>query len=495
MGPLKPKSLSKKRYVLLVKDAYSKYRWMFTLRDKKAKSVAHHLNILVIQIKQLLGGSAKIQSVRTDNGSEFCNGTVDNWFIKRHIIHEKTAPYSPEENGLVERDFPFIKNKAMMLLKSSGLYDTHRCLWGEGMNHAVFLANRLPAHGISGSPLSMITARPYCYSPIPTFGQQCFMLVPKSMRAGKLDSPSVKGVFIGYSPDRAAKHYRILVNNIVRISKDVRFLKAVSNHERENISDDLDTPEKAVEDLPVEDMPSLELSAVELPTMDPPSLKLSTVELSTEEPPIEGSINAEYEMIEVPTGPDTGLNGGFWNGPIESRRNKPGVRESMSLRMMQMISYAVEKIDSDPKSEKEARLRSDWPQWENAIESELTSMEENKVLTPVRERKLPRGCNPIHTMIILKRKYDTDGKLVKYKARLVALGNYQKFGDSYNETYAPVVGMSVLRSVLANAAARDLEIHGMDVSTAFLNAKLEEEIYLSVRGKIYRASKSIYGLK
>ena len=53
-------------------------------------------------------------------------------------------------------------------------------------------------------------------------------------------------------------------------------------------------------------------------------------------------------------------------------------------------------------------------------------MEVNDVLRKINGNKLPKGCHPIRTMIILKRKFDTEGKLIKYKARLVALGNVSK---------------------------------------------------------------------
>ena len=72
----------------------------------------------------------------------------------------------------------------------------------------------------------------------------------------------------------------------------------------------------------------------------------------------------------------------------------------------------------------------------------------------------------------------TDGSVDKYKARLVIKGFRQNEGLDYFDTYSPMTRITSIRLVLAIAALRNLEIHQMDVKTAFLNGELEEEIYM-----------------
>ena len=66
------------------------------------------------------------------------------------------------------------------------------------------------------------------------------------------------------------------------------------------------------------------------------------------------------------------------------------------------------------------------------------------------------------------------------KARLVALGCRQMYGVDYLETFAPVVKLTTIRTLLALVAIMDLECEQMDVTTAFLNGDLDEEIYMQI---------------
>ncbi|KAL0437633.1 UNVERIFIED_CONTAM: Retrovirus-related Pol polyprotein from transposon TNT 1-94 [Sesamum radiatum] len=114
------------------------------------------------------------------------------------------------------------------------------------------------------------------------------------------------------------------------------------------------------------------------------------------------------------------------------------------------------------------------------------------------------GSTPLGCKWILKRKYKADGSIDKYKARLVAKGFKQKEGFDFFDTYSPVTRITSIRVLIAIAALYDLEIHQMNVKTAFLNGELDEEIYMEqpegfvVPGqekKVCRLVKSLYGLK
>ncbi|KAH7864181.1 hypothetical protein Vadar_026696 [Vaccinium darrowii] len=117
---------------------------------------------------------------------------------------------------------------------------------------------------------------------------------------------------------------------------------------------------------------------------------------------------------------------------------------------------------------------------------------------------LPPGSKPLGYKWIFKRKMKADGSIDKYKARLVIKGYRQKEGLDYFDTYSPVSRINSIRMIIAIAALRNLEIHQMDVKTAFLNGDLEEEIYMEQpegfsasgqEGKVCKLVRSLYGLK
>ena len=124
----------------------------------------------------------------------------------------------------------------------------------------------------------------------------------------------------------------------------------------------------------------------------------------------------------------------------------------------------------DPLTYEEAIQRDDSKAWQEAMESEIQSMYDNKVWTLV---DLPDGKRTIQCKWIFKRKMDLNGNMSTYKARLVAKGFSQIHGIDYEETFSPVAMFKSIRIMLAIAVFYDYEIWQMDVKIAFLNGKLE----------------------
>ncbi len=115
---------------------------------------------------------------------------------------------------------------------------------------------------------------------------------------------------------------------------------------------------------------------------------------------------------------------------------------------------------------------------------------------------LPAGRDTIGCKWVFLKKYDEDGNISRYKARLVAQGYSQIPGVDYTETFAPVVRLESVHATLGIAAIKDLKISQMDVKGAYLNGELEEEIYMRQpegyddgSGRVCRLHKTLYGLK
>ena len=158
-------------------------------------------------------------------------------------------------------------------------------------------------------------------------------------------------------------------------------------------------------------------------------------------------------------------------------------------------------LKAEPQTYKEVISSSEGLLWKEAIKSEIDSIMQNHTWELV---DLPLGSKPLGSKWIFKRKMKADGTIEKYKARLVIKGYKQKEGLDYFDTYSPVTRITSIRMILAIAALRNLEVHQMDVKTAFLNGDLEEEIYmeqpegcivLGQEKKVCKLVKSSCGLK
>ncbi|MDR3582009.1 MAG: reverse transcriptase domain-containing protein, partial [Candidatus Pacebacteria bacterium] len=131
----------------------------------------------------------------------------------------------------------------------------------------------------------------------------------------------------------------------------------------------------------------------------------------------------------------------------------------------------------DPLTIAEALSGRDRAKWLPAIKEEMRSHFKNHTWTLTR---LPKNhpSKPMGNMWVFKTKVDVNGVPVRWKARLVGKGFTQKAGVDYHETYSPTLMYKVLRLILILSAEWDYELKQMDVETAFLNARMEEEVYM-----------------
>ena len=143
------------------------------------------------------------------------------------------------------------------------------------------------------------------------------------------------------------------------------------------------------------------------------------------------------------------------------------------------------------------------PEWIQAMQDKLLYFKLNDVWKLVKQPNPPK-YNIIGTKWIFQNKQDEDGQVVRNKARLVAQGYTQVEGIDFDETFAPVARLEAIRILLAYANHHNITLYQMDVKSAFLNGKLEEEVYVAQPpgfedpknpDKVFRLKKALYGLK
>jgi len=142
------------------------------------------------------------------------------------------------------------------------------------------------------------------------------------------------------------------------------------------------------------------------------------------------------------------------------------------------ITQAIAAIKAScnmPLSYQEATLSPDTKHWLKATQEEFDALVHNKTFSLV---PLPPGRKALGMKIVFKVKVKADRTPERYKAWIVAQGFRQRLGVDYFETYAPVLSYDTLHYLLALAILLNLEIYQLNVNSAFLQAFLNEEVFM-----------------
>jgi len=138
--------------------------------------------------------------------------------------------------------------------------------------------------------------------------------------------------------------------------------------------------------------------------------------------------------------------------------------------------------------------------WMEAMKVEYEALMKNKTWDLV---PYPNEKNVIGNEWIYKVKFNSVGDIEKYKTRLVAKCFAKKYNIDYEETFAPMAKMPIVRIILALSAAQGWKVFQLDVKSAFLNGDLDVEIFINqpegfiVEGKesfVCKLKKSLYGI-
>ncbi|KAJ0394049.1 hypothetical protein ATCC90586_009233 [Pythium insidiosum] len=141
--------------------------------------------------------------------------------------------------------------------------------------------------------------------------------------------------------------------------------------------------------------------------------------------------------------------------------------------------------------------------WRLAEQEEMQALKEKGVLEEIDGNTMPEGSQTVRTMWVYALKKDAHGYIIRFKARLVALGNWQRPGIDFKETFSPVARMSSFRDLVGISVVKGLRLYGGDINTTYLNASLEIQQYIqsiegfpcNEPGHVYVVKKALYGLR
>jgi transposase InsO family protein len=134
-----------------------------------------------------------VKKIRSDNGSEFKNLQVEEYLEEEGIKHEFSAPYTPQQNGVVERKNMSLIDMARMMLEE---YKTPERFWSEAVNTTCHAINRLYLHRLlKKTSYELLTGNKSNVSYFRVFGSKCYILVKKG-RHSKFAPKAVEGFLL-----------------------------------------------------------------------------------------------------------------------------------------------------------------------------------------------------------------------------------------------------------------------------------------------------------
>ncbi|WVZ76856.1 hypothetical protein U9M48_024782 [Paspalum notatum var. saurae] len=195
-GPITPPTPSGNRYFLLLVDDYSRFMWLALLPTKDGAPAA----IKRIQVAAERKSGEKLRALRTDRGGEFTAADFNNYCAELGVRRELTAPYSPQQNGVIKR-----RNQSV------------------AVTTAVYLLNRSTSKSTGGkTPYELWNGSTPAVHHLRTFGCVAHVKVT-TPNLRKLDDRSRPMIFVGYEPGSNAYRAYDPAHRCVRISRDVVF--------------------------------------------------------------------------------------------------------------------------------------------------------------------------------------------------------------------------------------------------------------------------------
>ncbi|GJR33375.1 putative ribonuclease H-like domain-containing protein [Tanacetum coccineum] len=522
-GPMRIASINGKRYVLVIVDDYSRYTWVHFLRSKdEAPEV---IKTFLKRITVLLQSPVII--IRTDNGTEFKNQILKEYFDSVGISHQASSVRTPQQNGVVERRNRTLVEAArtMLIFSRAPLF-----LWAEAIATACYTQNRSIIHRrFNKTPYELINGRKPDISFLHVFGALCY---PKNDREdiGKLGAKGDIGFFIGYSADSCA--YRVYNRRTKKIMEtmNVTFdeLSAMAFEQSSSkpglqsmtsgqISSGLDltyAPSTITTQKPTEGELDLLFEAMyddyiggqpssaprTAPAAQAPQVLQTPTATTTTADTAPTPTNSSSQATNCPNSSqdvdelETQQHG--QHQPATIADNVPNAMFDENTFVNPFATPSTS--DAEPSSSQyvdpsnmhtfyqpyphEFQWTKDHPLEQVIGEPSRPVLTRNQLRSDGQQEELlqfkrldvwvlvplPDNIKPLTLKWLFKNKHDEENTVIRNKSRLVVRGYRQEEGIDFEESFAPVARMEAIRIFLAYAAHKSFTVFQMDVKTALL---------------------------
>ncbi|CAN1221891.1 Retrovirus-related Pol polyprotein from transposon TNT 1-94 [Linum grandiflorum] len=361
-------SLGGKKYYITFIDDFSRYTKIYLLKSKD--EAEDKFLIYKAEVENQL--NKKIKRLRSDRGGEYSSVFLKQVCEEAGIIHETTAPYCPQQNGIVERKNRTLKNMINAMLISSG---SPQNLWGEAAHSATHILNRVPHKKLEKTPYELWKGFAPNLNYLRVWGclAKVGLMDPKRTLLG---TKTFDAMFIGYALNSSAYRFMRLVDRSICEYRDAEFFEdtfPLKSPSAKRVREDFSTSQGQESDSEAEE-PSSELRRSKRP------------------------------KIAKNFGDD------FIVSFLTSAEN---------FDLIYSLSTNVFLTEPEPTTYEEAMNSMEASFWKEAADTEIQSIISKHTWELV---NLPKGYKVIGCKWIFKWKLRTDGSVERYKARLVIKG-------------------------------------------------------------------------
>nr|GEX64164.1 retrovirus-related Pol polyprotein from transposon TNT 1-94 [Tanacetum cinerariifolium] len=455
-GPMRVESVNGKKYILVIVDDYSRFTWAKRLRskDEALNFIIKFLKMIQVRLKVL------VRRIQTDNGTEFVNQTLFEYYEQVGISHETSAARSPQQNSVVERSIRTLIEAArtMLVYTQAPLF-----LWAEAVAIACYTQNRSIVrrrHGKTPYELlhdklfdlsrtrrivetihvdfDKLTAMAYKQS---SSGPALHEMTPATISSGLVPKPTSSIPFVPPSRNEWDLLFQSLFDELLAPTPSV----------------DPSAPEviaALAEVIPPEQAESNGSPFSTTVDQDAPSQSKSQTTPKTQFPVIPHDVEEDNHDIKVAhMGNDS------------------------------LFGIPIPEVASDQSS---------------STVSSHTIMHPNHQI-PQHNRKWTKD-HPLDNIIGQLSRPD----FTRLQLHEHAFFCYYEEGIDFEESFASVARLEAIRIFLAYAAHKNMAVYQIDVKTAFLNGNMREEVYVSQPdgfvdsdnpNHVYKLKKALYGLK
>ena len=525
-GCVTPTSFENSKYCINFVDDYSGLITVYFLKNKSdaAKATARFIADMAPY--------GKIERLRCDNGTEYTGSEFRELMTANKIKQEFSAPYSPHQNGTSERSWRSIFDMSRCMLLESGL---PKELWNYSTRYASFIRNRCFNNRLKVTAFEAFTSKKPNLGKIEPFGSTCYAYVQDKK---KLDDRSREGKFIGFDPLSPAYIVYFPDKGDVKRVRTVKFLQnrgqqaatGADKFEQKRRQEAATSPDTFRQNGRQEAATSADTfeqnKGQEAVTGDDmfdqvyPQFIIPVTEAKgeTENKPAAVAIENGVESAGAteppaaqpiePTADESRSDNASKRYP-QREKKKPAkfdeyITSENSSDDYDSASTTVDyfcKISNIPLTYKEAVTSPQRGKWHTAMLEELKALQDNDTFTLVPKE----GRDTIGGRWVFSTKIGKNNEDI-FKARYVAKGYSQIHEINYDETFSPTAKMTSVRILMDLCVRENLFIHQMDVRNAYLNSKIDYEIFVDqppgfiTHGKngeelVLKLNKSLYGLK